>query len=339
DTELDRAIVLREIARRHAQRGGTALLLLGQRYGVLGARPALDLEQLPLGPHALCRCLRDAGDALQLELSAQLLLYRQFERQVMERHGELVQRLGILLDRAGVLPGLVYAPYRATRANPAQRRVPRPPARATGRPMTGWPSQARAGGWGQALATLAPGQTTATTPASGVPAVPPLPGLAGAAGGAGVSGPAVSLAAAGAPAAGAAAPAGTAVSSLAPAPAPAGIPGAPGSLPPPLSPAMPGASDASAPAADAGTAPAGGFDPQAAFAALQGLVAGQRGARAAAPPSAPPVPLPAQAVGQVLGSLQSMPLQRARGQRRRTVEDVREAALARLRNEHGPGAV
>src|SRR5690606_29809332 len=112
-----------------------------------------------------------------------------------------------------------------------------------------------------------------------------------------------------------------------------------GSLPPPLSPAMPGASDASAPAADAGTAPAGGFDPQAAFAALQGLVAGQRGARAAAPASAPPVPLPAQAVGQVLGSLQSMPLQRARGQRRRTVEDVREAALARLRNEHGPGAV
>src|SRR5690606_40667174 len=65
----------------------------------------------------------------------------------------------------------------------------------------------------------------------------------------------------------------------------------------------------------------------------------QRGARAAVPASAPPVPLPPQAVGQVLGSLQSMPLQRARGQRRRTVEDVREAALARLRNEHGPGAV
>jgi len=40
DTDLDRDIVLREIARRETQRGGTPLLLLGQRFGVLPrARP------------------------------------------------------------------------------------------------------------------------------------------------------------------------------------------------------------------------------------------------------------------------------------------------------------
>src|SRR5690606_22052626 len=114
--ELDRAIVLREIARRQVQHGTTALLLLGQRFGVLAARPAFDPEQLPLGPHALCHCLRAAGEMLPLDLDAHLLLYRQFERHVMDRHGEFADRLNTLLDRAGVLPGLVYAPYRAPRA-------------------------------------------------------------------------------------------------------------------------------------------------------------------------------------------------------------------------------
>ena len=53
DTDLDRDIVLREIARRETQRGGTPLLLLGQRFGVLAGAPALDPERLPIGPHAL----------------------------------------------------------------------------------------------------------------------------------------------------------------------------------------------------------------------------------------------------------------------------------------------
>ena len=49
DTDLDRDIVLREIARRESQRGGTPLLLLGQRFGVLAARPGFDPERLPVG--------------------------------------------------------------------------------------------------------------------------------------------------------------------------------------------------------------------------------------------------------------------------------------------------
>lgn len=88
DNDLDRAIVLREIARRQVQRGGNELLLLAQRFAVLAARPTFDLEQLPLGPHALAQCLRAAGESLALPLDAQLLLYRQFEQHVMDRHGE-----------------------------------------------------------------------------------------------------------------------------------------------------------------------------------------------------------------------------------------------------------
>lgn len=331
DNELDRAIVLREVARRQAKRAGTELLLLGQRFGVLGARPALDLEQLPLGPQALCRCLRAAGDALQLDLETQLLLYRQFERQVMDGNADLAQRVNALLDRAGVLPGLVYAPYRAPRAATPQRRTRPPGAPAHARPMTGWHGQGRSPGWRQALASLG------TSVAAGAVASDRPPAIHGAN-------------ADGFPTAGSTALPATPSAAM---PALAASPhfmAARGQGP--AAEGLPDRADVAPPALDAATGTGSatgvdgempGLDPAAAFAVLRQLAAAHRatvGASgpASSAPAAPPLVLPPQAVTRALGGLQSLPLQRARGQRRRTVEDVREAALARLRNEHGPAA-
>jgi Protein of unknown function (DUF1631). len=271
DNELDRAIVLREVARRQVQRGGNELLLLAQRFAVLAARPAFDLEELPLGPHALCQCLGAAGEVLQLPLHAQLLLYRQVERHVMDRHGEFAQRLNALLDQAGVLPGLVYTPYRPARASSVPRRAPPAAGVPRHRPMTGWHGQARGAAWGRVLAGLA----ASAMPA---PADAPQPG-----------------------------------------PSSADTDGTAGSQ--------------EAAREQEGTAEA--------FAAMRQLLSAHRHAATgdgvpAAAHGGPQV-LPAQVVNQVLGSLQSLPLARARGQRRRTMEDVREATLARLRAEHGPG--
>jgi len=301
DTELDRAIVLREIARRHAQRGGTELLLLGQRFGVLGGRPALETAELPVGPQALSQCLRAAGEELALQLETQLQLYRQFERQVMERHGEFAHRVNALLDRCGVLPGLVYAPYRTARAGSAPRRA-RPAGAAQARPMTGWHGQGRVSGWSQALAGLV------------------LPGTA---------------------LAGAASRPGTGARLGAPSPPAAdGSPALPVAADGPLRSGMqaPG-KDAAPGAAHPGPDAAQASAPQQAFATLRQLAAGHRDGLPAAVPTPAPVELPPQAVTGLLGRLQSLPLDRARGQRRRTVEDVREAVMARLRNEHGAGAV
>src|SRR5690606_31214673 len=311
DNDLDRAIVLREIARRQVQRGGNELLLLAQRFAVLAARPTFDLEQLPLGPHALAQCLRAAGESLALPLDAQLLLYRQFEQHVMDRHGEFAQRLNAVLDQAGVLPGLVYAPYRAPRVAAQQRRTPpaqQPSARQA--PATGWHGQGRGMAWGRALAGLPPTAGPATGP---VGAPGGMPGEVPA--GAGGAGPTAAGGAAG---------------------------GAqPGDGPRPGMSAAQQAGTAGTSGAAAGD-DASGKEVEAAFVAMRQLLAAHREATrpAAAPtaPTVPPVVLPAPVVNQVLGSLQSLPLSRARGQRRRTMDDVREATLARLRQEHGPGA-
>ena len=160
DTDIDRDIVLHEMARREGTRGITALQLLGQRFAVLAAQPAFDIERLPTGPYALCRALREAGERLQLNLESQLALYQVFERQVMDRHTELADRLNILFAREGVLPGLVYRPYlvrpSAPRGNaPAGRDTGNglgPGSRSAGQgPLTSWQGQAPAASWASSL--------------------------------------------------------------------------------------------------------------------------------------------------------------------------------------------
>lgn len=145
DVDIDRDIVLVDIMRRELQRSANALQLLGQRMAVLAAAPALDAEHVPLGPSTLCAIVRRLGDEGGLELDAQLALYRSFERQVLERLGELLERANVLLGHEGVLPGLVYTPYLARSA--ATRRIVTQPARTAGTaaaartratPVTSW---------------------------------------------------------------------------------------------------------------------------------------------------------------------------------------------------------
>ena len=110
---MDEDTVLREIAARQEARANLALHLLGQRFGVLAAAPAFDTERLPLGPQALCRAMRGAAQALDIEHDSRLLLYRIFDRHVMQGYWRVLDRLDELLDREGILAGLTYVPVRA----------------------------------------------------------------------------------------------------------------------------------------------------------------------------------------------------------------------------------
>lgn len=204
DTEIDRDIVLNEIARREASRCNTALQLLGQRFGVLAAAPAFEPEHVPLGPHAACRVLREAGDVLGLALDTQLMLYRVFERQALDRYLELIERANILLAHEGVLPGLVYLPYLGRSASP--RRSARTPAQerageptdsgethgpthggASGqqshagqgpsqRPLTSWTGQAPQAAWGAAMAAAGAGAAAPAHAQAGAPSGEGQPG-------------------------------------------------------------------------------------------------------------------------------------------------------------------
>lgn len=152
--EVDRDLLLTEMVRRETQRSGNALNLLGQRLGVLAAAPALEADALPLSPQALCVMVRRVAERDALSAEVQLALYRSFERQVLERLGDVLDRANALLAQHGVLPGLVYTPYLARSATTRRvitqsvgsGRSGRPSPRVAA-PMTGWGGSTPAGSW------------------------------------------------------------------------------------------------------------------------------------------------------------------------------------------------
>src|SRR5690606_28145928 len=145
ETVMDEGTVLREIASRQENRATLALHLLGQRFGVLAAAPAFDAERIPLGPQALCRAMRAAGHALQIEHDSRLLLYRIFDRQVMSSYSRVLERLDGLLDHEGILRGLTYVPRRL-RATPVESGDAAQAAAADGKTVSERSARAETGG-------------------------------------------------------------------------------------------------------------------------------------------------------------------------------------------------
>lgn len=177
--EVDRDLLLTEMVRRETLRSTNTLNLLGQRLGVLAAAPAFEADTLPLAPQALCAMLRRIAEQDALSVEVQLALYRSFERQVLERLGDILDRANALLAQNGVLPGLVYTPYLA-RSSSTRRIITQSvgggratqPAKRAAAPLTGWNGSAPAGSWsslvqdafqdGGAAGTALPGLTTST---------------------------------------------------------------------------------------------------------------------------------------------------------------------------------
>ena len=122
DVELDESTVMTEIASRAELRNSLSLYLLGQRFGVMAGKPAMDAETLPIGPQSMCKMLRSASQCLELSNEHRLLLFRNFDRQVMPIYSEMVEQINAMLAGKGVLPNLKYVPLRVRRA------LPEPPA-------------------------------------------------------------------------------------------------------------------------------------------------------------------------------------------------------------------
>jgi hypothetical protein len=131
---VDRDIVLLDIVRRHEHRCQAALYMLGQRFGVLAARPALDMEEVPLGPHSLCEALRHAASSFPVDLQTQLLLFRGFDQKVLAHYDAWLADVNARLGEHGVLPGLVFAPTHARNRTAASPR-PRPEEAAAASPV------------------------------------------------------------------------------------------------------------------------------------------------------------------------------------------------------------
>ena len=176
-SEMDESTTLAEIGSRIEMRHSLPIYLLGQRFGVLAGRPALDAEALPVGPQALCKVLRQAAAHLEISPEHRVLLYRLFERQMLLEYGRLLEALNNHLIRNGVLPGLQYMPFRSPTAGAARQAGPGEAARRNdGKPEGDAPKPETAGEPAKADAPRRPAPPP-TTPARGSDPEAPLPWL------------------------------------------------------------------------------------------------------------------------------------------------------------------
>ncbi len=103
---LDQELALQEMASRATIRFSEPLHLLGLRFAVLVGTPALEAEQLPVGPDSLASALGEAVSVANLPLEQRMLLFRILERHLLSRLGLLYGKLNTIFVARRILPNL-----------------------------------------------------------------------------------------------------------------------------------------------------------------------------------------------------------------------------------------
>lgn len=137
DDELDVSVAFQAMVTRTRDQLATDIDHLGQRIAKVLAR-TVEAEQLPLHPARICEHFRKGSDSLPLPLKARLILYKLFERNVLDFLGDVIAAANLSLARAGILPEI-----KSTRPRPL-------PSGAVGRekPRSEAPAPAGSGGSG-----------------------------------------------------------------------------------------------------------------------------------------------------------------------------------------------
>lgn len=140
--DLEENITLQEISAKAEIRHSQALYALGHRFGVLAGSPAIDAENLPIGPQKLGAALRYATACLGVSLEHRLMMYRQFDRLLMAEIGVLYSSINDYLIEKRILRNLQVGLPRARAAVRGAANAPRRDAEAPAAPAAETPPAA-----------------------------------------------------------------------------------------------------------------------------------------------------------------------------------------------------
>lgn len=107
--DLDVSLALMEAASKAEIRSSQALFALGQRFAVLAEGPAFEADELPVGPHQLCECIRLAAEALEVAPEYRVMFFRHFDRTVFGEYAQLLEQINRYLIDARILPNLILS--------------------------------------------------------------------------------------------------------------------------------------------------------------------------------------------------------------------------------------
>jgi len=159
-SEFEESLALLEAASRAEIKLSQKLFALGQRFAVLVAMPAFEPEDLPIGPQRLCECLRLSMDGFELPAEHRHLLFKVFDRHVMQEIEAIYDGVNKYLIESHILPNLVMSAPRLRREGSG--------------PQTPGATQKAATDEAQSQAAAAAAAAAAASAPAPVPGAPPL---------------------------------------------------------------------------------------------------------------------------------------------------------------------
>ncbi len=106
EQELEESLAISEMAAKGENRLSRSLHALSQRLGAIQRSQPPGNEQNPLAPLNLSMCFKVAADQFDVELPVLIVIYKLFDKHVLEELGGVYDKVNQELIAAGVLPQL-----------------------------------------------------------------------------------------------------------------------------------------------------------------------------------------------------------------------------------------
>lgn len=121
--DLEEQLAAEQVASLADRRHTEALRQLDRRLAQATGLPQLDPECSPLSPVAICVAFRQGLQGLEVAIKARLVLYKLFERELIEQLGGLLHECNQRLHQAGILPALPPARSAASTRDGIERQT------------------------------------------------------------------------------------------------------------------------------------------------------------------------------------------------------------------------
>lgn len=114
EDELEESIAVRNMIDKAAELHADALYCLSQRLGAAIPSATIGESNNPFGPEVLCDSFRSAVNTLELDLKVKLVIYKLFDKFVIQHLATVYEAANTVLVRGGLLPHLKGAPQSPT---------------------------------------------------------------------------------------------------------------------------------------------------------------------------------------------------------------------------------
>lgn len=118
NADLEEGLAVNNMISRGENRHYRDLYALNQRFSHL-VEGEVNSVSNPLAPATLCQCFHATVKALPLDVPVKLVIYKQFERAVVDSLDQLYGEINEILARAGILPKMNHRVKRRPRYAPA----------------------------------------------------------------------------------------------------------------------------------------------------------------------------------------------------------------------------